>query len=29
MGVPHDLLVGNEGFNRPLTTGNPLLELFG
>ena len=27
--VPHDLLVGNEGFNRPITTGTPLLELFG
>jgi hypothetical protein len=29
LGVPSDLLVGNEGFNRPITTGTPLYDLFG
>lgn len=29
LGVPHDLLVGAEGFNRPITTGTPLVDLFG
>lgn len=29
LGVPRDLLVGNDGFNRPITTGEPLWELFG
>ncbi len=29
LGVPLDLRLGRDGFTRPLSTGDPLLELFG
>jgi hypothetical protein len=29
MGVPLDLRLGRDGFTRPITTGQPLLDLFG
>ena len=29
LGVPLDLRLGKEGFNRPISTGQPLLDLFG
>ncbi len=29
LGVPFETMVGNEGFNRPITSGEPLRELFG
>jgi hypothetical protein len=29
MGIPLDLRLGRDGFTRPITTGQPLLDLFG
>jgi hypothetical protein len=29
LGVPLDLRLGRDGFTRPITTGEPILELFG
>jgi hypothetical protein len=29
LGVPRDLLVGKDGFTRPISSGRPLFELFG
>jgi len=29
LGVPLDLRLGKDGFTRPITTGDPILDLFG